>query len=370
MYGLARNLLFKLDAEKAHNATIKLLKSGISPRLCPIKDPALKTTLWNKHFPNPIGLAAGFDKNAEVIGPMLGMGFGFVEVGTVTPKPQMGNPKPRVFRDINSQTVINRMGFPNAGANQFKENLLKYLDGRPRQNGLVGLNIGMNKEQTDPEADYCHLIKMLAPFADYLTINISSPNTPGLRNLQEPENLEKLIQAVMAQRARTIKTDPPPILIKLSPDLEEDQHENIAKVILNSGVDGLILTNTTLARPDSLPKSYSKEMGGLSGKLLKNRSTEIIRSFYQHTNGKVPIIGLGGVSTGKDAYEKIKAGASLVQLYTALVYQGPNVVQKINEQILHFLQKDGYNHISEAVGAGFGDAAKPSDIKNKSTANS
>lgn len=365
LYQTFRPLLFRLDAEKAHNLTLKLLKTGMAPKIATLDDPALKVTLWNKHFPNPVGLAAGFDKNAEVIGPMLSLGFGFVEAGTVTPKPQHGNPKPRVFREPGSESVINRMGFPNGGLNRFKSNLQKFLEHKPRPAGIVGLNIGMNKSQTEPAKDYKLLVQQLAPLADYLTINISSPNTPGLRDLQKREPLLDLLGQVMDERAKACKIDPPPVLVKLAPDLDDTQQEELAQAVLDAAIDGLILTNTTLDRPAFLPKGFAGQQGGLSGTPVKDKSTAIIRNFYRLTGGKLPIIGLGGISTGADAYEKIKAGASLVQIYTTLVFQGPDVVKRINSEILECLKRDGYNHISEAVGADFGDAGQ---TKNDKTA--
>ncbi len=351
-YDLARPLLFRLDAENAHNLTLKALKTGLAPKHAAVSDPALKVALWGRHFPNPVGLAAGFDKNAEVIGPMLGLGFGFVEAGTVTPKPQRGNPRPRIFRNPEHEAVINAMGFPNEGVVRFKENLQKFLDRKPRPAGIVGLNIGMNKSQSDPAKDYRLLVQQLAPLADYLTINISSPNTPGLRDLQKGENLRALLLQIMEERARSCKVDPPPLLLKLAPDLEQTQMEDIAATVLECKVDGLILTNTTLDRPVYLPHEFSERKGGLSGVPVRDKSTATIASFYQLTGGKLPIIGLGGISTGQDAYEKIKAGASLVQLYTALVFQGPKLANRINHQLLALLKRDGFNHISEAVGSG------------------
>ncbi len=357
-YEASKPLLFRIDPEKAHNLTLKLLKTGVAPKIAAIDDPALKVTLWNRHFPNPVGLAAGFDKNAEIISPMLGFGFGFVEVGTVTPKPQHGNPKPRVFRDPSSQAVINRMGFPNDGLNRFKSNLEKFLSSKPRPKGIVGLNIGMNKSQTDPAKDYCMLVRQLAPLADYLTINVSSPNTPGLRDLQSPEHLKKLLSAIIEERTKACKIDPPPLLLKLAPDLDEQQQEGIAKTVIECGVDGLILTNTTLDRPQNLQQGFAAQKGGLSGAPVKDKSTAIIGNFYGLTDGKIPIIGLGGISSGLDAYAKIKAGASLVQLYTALVFHGPDVVRKINGELLQYLKRDGFAHISEAVGTDFGNIRK------------
>ena len=364
-YNLIRPLLFRLDPETAHNLPLRLLKTGLAPKTPFLDHPALKCTLWNLSFPNPVGLAAGFDKNAEVIREMLAFGFGFVEVGTVTPKPQHGNPLPRIFRDPVHEAVINRMGFPGGGLARFKENLQKFINRKPRPAGIIGLNIGMNKAQTDPAKDYCFLVDQLAPLADYLTINISSPNTPGLRNLQEPEHLKALLDDIMRVRTRACATNPPPLLLKLAPDLSEDQQQTIAKTILECGVDGLILTNTTLDRPAHLPPEFAQQQGGLSGSPVKDKSTDTIRNFYRFTNGKIPIIGLGGISTGADAYEKIKAGASLVQIYTALVFKGPAVVNKINNDILEYLQKDGYSHIGEAVGADFRNAGANQKSENR-----
>lgn len=354
-YNILRPILFRMDAEKAHTLTLRLLATGLAPRIAPVENPALKVALWGRHFPNPLGLAAGFDKNAEVIGPMLRFGFGFVEAGTVTPKPQHGNPKPRVFRDPDHEAVINRMGFPNGGINRFKDNLQKFLDRKPRPAGIVGLNIGMNKSQTEPAKDYRLLVQQLAPLADYLTINISSPNTPGLRNLQEPAHLRDLLAQVMEERSRACRTDPPPLLLKLAPDLDEKQREQIAATVMESGVDGLILTNTTLARPAGLPQKFAAQQGGLSGAPVRDKATSVIASFYRLTGGKLPIIGLGGISSGDDAYEKIKAGASLAQVYTALVFRGPDVVREINTQILENLKRDGFSHVSQAVGTASAD---------------
>jgi dihydroorotate dehydrogenase len=293
-------------------------------------------------------LAAGFDKNADVIAPMLSMGFGFVEVGTVTPKPQAGNPRPRVFRDKKNNAVINRMGFPNKGYETFRHNIESFLENPNRPKGIVGINIGMNKDQTEPSKDYCFLMERLAPYGDYFTINISSPNTPGLRNLQKREHLINLIKNVKAVRDES--ENKPPLLVKLAPDLTEAEQEEIAGAVLESDIDGIILTNTTLERPDFLPASFAKEMGGLSGKPLTLKSTGIIKNFYRLTNGKVPIIGIGGISNGLDAYEKIKAGASLVQLYSALVFEGPELANKINRELSEFIEQDGLKSINDAVG--------------------
>lgn len=350
LYTLSKPLLFKMDSEKAHALTIKLMKSGLSP--CPPHQnyPMLETTLWGHKFPNPVGLAAGFDKNAEVIDAAFKLGFGFVEVGTVTPKPQHGNPKPRIFRDPKNEAVINRMGFPNLGMNAFKANLEKFLDKGTRPAGVVGINIGMNKSQTEPAKDYGVLIKMLAPMADYLTVNISSPNTPGLRDLQKREPLLDLLGTIKEERQKACGDYPPPILVKLAPDLDEAQQGELAGALKQAGVDGIILTNTTLDRSAFLPDNFRNQQGGLSGVPLREKSTEIIRNFYKLTQGEIPIIGVGGISSGDDAYAKIKAGASLVQLYSSLVFQGPFVVYYVNKRVNELLTHDGYNHISEAVG--------------------
>ncbi|MCB9996550.1 MAG: quinone-dependent dihydroorotate dehydrogenase [Rhodospirillales bacterium] len=364
-YPIARPVMFRMDPERAHRLTVMGLKTGLMPCGPVVSDPALKVALWGRHFPNPVGLAAGFDKNAEVIGPMLRFGFGFVEIGTVTPKPQHGNPKPRIFRAPNQEAVINAMGFPNEGVIKFKENLQKFLGRKPRPAGIVGLNIGMNKSQTEPVKDYRALVQQLAPLADYLTINISSPNTPGLRDLQEPKHLKALLEQVIEERNKACKIDPPPLLLKLAPDLSENQQGAIAETVLNSGVDGLILTNTTLDRPDTIPSDFAAQKGGLSGVPLREKSTAVIASFYKLTGGKVPIIGVGGISSGADAYEKIKAGASLVQLYSALVFRGPDVVQAINKDILEYLKQDGFSHVSEAVGQSHAPGAKKNSQNNR-----
>lgn len=350
LYKIVRPLLFKIDAEKVHSLTIKLMKSGLAPKYSSIDDPALEVDLWGHKFPNPVGVAAGFDKNADVIGPLFNLGFGFVEAGTVTPKPQHGNPTPRIFRCPEHEAVINRMGFPGGGMNLFKDNFAKYLGSNKKHKGVVGINIGMNKNQTEPVKDYKTLIKMLGPMADYLTINISSPNTPGLRDLQKREPLLELLGAIKEERKKSCGDHPPPVLVKLAPDLSEEQQEELAGAILEAGIEGIVLTNTTLNRPSALPETFAAEQGGLSGKPLTHQSTQIIRNFYKLTEGKIPIIGVGGISGARDAYEKIKAGASLVQLYSALVFQGPSIANSINKGLLDLLKADGLANISEAVG--------------------
>ncbi len=330
---------------------MKAMKAGVVPCAKRLTDPVLEQDLWGLKFPNPIGLSAGFDKNAEVIGPAFNLGFGFVEAGTVTPKPQAGNPSPRIFRDPTHEAVINRMGFPNGGMAVFKSNLEAFLNGKQKPAGVVGINIGMNKTQKDPAKDYTTLIKMLAPMADYLTVNISSPNTPGLRDLQRREPLLDLLMAVQDARAKACRTNPPPLLVKFAPDLTEDQIEEMAFTVLEAQIDGIILTNTTLDRPASLPSSFAAQPGGLSGKPVREKSTQVIRQFYKLTEKKIPIIGVGGISSAHDAYDKIKAGASLIQIYTGLIYQGPSLVYRIHQGLIELLKSDGYSHISQAIGA-------------------
>lgn len=349
-YKFARPFLFKIDAEKAHGLTLSLMKRGMFPSAETTKDAALEQVLWGLKFPNPVGLAAGFDKNAEVVGASFKLGFGFVEAGTVTPKPQDGNPKPRIFRDPANEAVINRMGFPNGGANVFKENLEGFLSQKTRPHGVVGINIGMNKTQKTPAKDYAALIHMLAPMADYLTINISSPNTPGLRDLQKREPLLELLDAVKEARAQSCRNSPPPLLVKLAPDLDDEQMEELAQTTMDAQIDGLILSNTTLDRPECLFENFRSQPGGLSGRPLTQKSTDVIRKFYKLTDGKMPIVGVGGISSAQDAYAKIKAGASLVQLYSGLIYQGPAVAAKINEGLITLLKADGYSNISDAIG--------------------
>lgn len=351
LYALARPLLFLLPPEEAHHLSLVALKTGLFPGARSPDDPALRVTLWNRSFPNPVGLAAGFDKDAEVIGPALRLGFGFVEAGTVTPKAQPGNPASRLFRCPAHEAIINRMGFNNKGLEVFRANLGKFLGRRPRPAGLLGISIGMNKDQAEPEKDYCALVRALGPMADYLAVNISSPNTPGLRDLQKKAALSDLLGKIMDERRKSCGSNPPPLLVKLMPDLTDAQQEDIAETLMTSGVDGLILTNTTVARPESLPEGFAKESGGLSGLPLREKATRSIRRFYTLTGGKLPIIGVGGIASGADAYEKIKAGASLVQIYSALVFRGPWLAAQINRELLSLLRRDGFSHIAQATGA-------------------
>ncbi len=344
---LALPFLHMMDAEKAHTLTMTGLKSGLVTRKAKENDPSLALSLFGRVFPNPIGLAAGFDKNAESMDAMLGYGFGFVEVGTVTPQSQIGNPKPRVFRDKSSRNVINRMGFPNEGADVFEQNYQAFREHGKNKTGIVGINVGKNKDQEDALADYVALVHRFGKQADYLTVNISSPNTPGLRDLQDPAELLPFLRQLVIVRNARCNT---PLLVKLAPDLSDDECKSIADCVMETGVDGLILTNTTLERPEFLPESFRNEAGGLSGVVLQDKSLDVIRQFYKHTDGELPIIGAGGVDNAESAYAKIKAGASLIQLYSALVYQGPNLPNKINKGLVKLLKADGRENIGEAIG--------------------
>ncbi len=351
LYKYVRPAVFKIDPEAAHGMTIKALKTGALRPCSVVSSPILEQEIFCLKFPNPVGMSAGFDKNAEVIAPALKLGFGSTEVGTVTPKPQGGNPRPRIFRDPKSGSVINRMGFPNGGLRVFKPNIEKFINSTNKPNGVVGINIGMNKDQSDPAADYCALISELAPLADYLTVNISSPNTAGLRDLQQKDALADLIGKMMEAREEACPDSPPALLIKLAPDLDEKQQQEIAETLLSAKVDGVILSNTTLDRPEFLPEKFRGEKGGLSGVPVREKSTNIIRNFYNLTGGKLPIIGVGGISNASHAYEKIRAGASLVQLYTGMIYEGPAIANNINKGLIELLERDGFASITDAIGA-------------------
>jgi dihydroorotate dehydrogenase len=330
-----------LDPERAHRATLLGLKTGLGP--CGKKDPtSLGVDLLGLHFPNPIGIAAGFDKNGEVPDAMLRMGFGFAEVGTTTPRPQSGNPRPRIFRLNAERAVINRLGFNNEGHAAMKVR----LERRQNRAGIVGVNLGANKDTEDKAADYVLGVECFESLASYFTVNVSSPNTPGLRGLQSRDELADLLGRVLA--ARQSET---PVLLKIAPDLVSEECEDIAAVVLDSGVDGLIVSNTTIARDGLVSGPHATETGGLSGKPLMNMSTEKLAEMYRLTKGKVPLVGVGGVASGEDAYRKIRAGASLVQLYSALTFQGPSLVASIKRDMTKALKHDGFNSIVEAVGA-------------------
>lgn len=337
-----------LPPERAHAFGLWALQSSLLPPARITQSPVLRQHLWGMDFINPVGLAAGFDKNAEAIAPLHQQGFGFIEVGTVTPLPQEGNPLPRIFRLKQDAAIINRLGFNNKGLEPFVTALAKRS-----QQGIVGANIGKNKSSEDAAEDYLKGLEAVYPYADYITINISSPNTQGLRALQKREQLTQLLTLLMAaknkQQLRCKKNIP--ILLKIAPDLDTSEMEDVAEVALALQIDGLILSNTTIKRPRTLKSGLHGEQGGLSGAPLFALSTEMLSRMYQLTQGKLPLIGVGGISSAEDAYQKIRAGASLIQLYTALVYQGFGLVRDIVHGLPALLARDGFSHVSEAVGA-------------------
>lgn len=348
-YRVAWPVLRALDPETAHRLSIRALTTGLVPRPSSAEDDTvLQVSIWGRTLANPIGLAAGFDKNAEVCDPMLRLGFGFVEAGTVTPRPQAGNPRPRVFRLECDRALINRLGFNNEGLDAVAHRLARRQQRGKR--GCVGINIGPNRDSTDPIAACAAMVTTLALLADYLVINISSPNTPGLRDLQQDASLRRLLTAVL--NARSAAGTRIPILVKIAPDLDSAGLEAIAEAVSAVGIDGLIATNTTTARPETLTDPHAEESGGLSGAPLFAGSTAVLSTLYRLTGGRIPLIGVGGVCSGADAYAKIRAGATLVQLYTALVYQGPSLVARIKRELAARLRADGFSSVAEAVGSG------------------
>ncbi|MBS0280800.1 MAG: quinone-dependent dihydroorotate dehydrogenase [Proteobacteria bacterium] len=341
---LATRALRALPAETAHRATVRLV-GLLEPLLArpPADDARLGVSAFGFQFPNPVGLAAGFDKDAEVPDAMLKLGFGFVECGTVTPRPQAGNPRPRLFRLPEDGAVINRMGFNNQGM----EAAAARLSAR-RKTGIVGINIGANKDSADRIADYAKTFARLASLADYVTVNVSSPNTPGLRGLQNKDELARLLSTLMATRGGSGFK---PVLLKIAPDLDEQALDDIAQTVAASGIEGIIISNTTIARPP-LKSAHAQEAGGLSGRPLLAPSTEMLRRMRRRVSANIVLIGAGGIFSGADAYEKIRAGASLVQLYTGLVYEGPGLVTRIKKELLACLTRDGFATIADAVGKG------------------
>lgn len=341
---LARPILNGIDPEQAHALTIKSL-SLFNVLTTPERDdPRLHVQALGLEFPNPLGLAAGFDKNAQVTEVLLSLGFGFVEAGTVTPQPQVGNDKPRIFRLKEDRAVINRLGFNNQGLEAARRRL-NSLQGRA---GIRGINIGANKDARDRPEDYVRGLKELGPLASYVTVNISSPNTPGLRGLQNKSELDNLLARLIA--ARQTLTRRVPLLVKIAPDLDDNACNDIAELILKHQIEGLIVSNTTIARIPSLKSGHAGETGGLSGQPLFEPSTEVLRTMRGLTKGKVVLVGVGGVSSGAQAYDKIKAGASLVQLYTALAYEGPTLITRIKRELLSLIERDGLKSVTEAVG--------------------
>ncbi len=354
---LARAVLSRLDPETAHELTLWALRHGLGPARAGPDDPVLAVRLWGRDFANPLGLAAGFDKNATVIGATLRWGFGFVEVGSITPAPQPGNPRPRVFRLAEDGAVINRLGFPSRGLAAAVARIGRWraqagrAPARGLPTGLLGVNLGKNRDSADPAADYAEGARLLAPLADYLAVNVSSPNTPGLRALQGRDQLTRILGQVRAALAALPPAAQPALLVKIDPDLSGAALAEIATVAVESNLAGLIVGNTTVARPETLAGGPQGEAGGLSGRPLFGPSTAVLGEIYRLTEGRVPLIGVGGIGSAADAYAKIRAGASLVQLYTALVYQGPGLVAEIKAGLAALLRRDGFSRVGEAVGA-------------------
>ncbi|MCH2487353.1 MAG: quinone-dependent dihydroorotate dehydrogenase [Erythrobacter sp.] len=346
LFDLLRPAIFALDPERAHTLTVAALKrmgAGSPPAPGP-----LATEIAGVTFPNPVGLAAGFDKNGEVPDAMLGFGFGFVEVGSITPRPQIGNPKPRLFRLTEDRAVINRMGFNNRGGAEAATR----LSGRRHRGGIVGINVGANKDSADRIGDYAAMTRLMAPLASYLAINISSPNTPGLRALQDESALVGLIEGVMEARAEVCRgaASKPPVFLKVAPDLETADVDAIARIAIDTRLGALIVSNTTISRPD-LGSRHREETGGLSGAPLRNLALQRVRDFRKATGGTVPLVGVGGIASAEDAWARIRAGAGLVQLYSALVYEGPGIARRMVRELEQLMRRDGFGSIAEAVGS-------------------
>ena len=334
-----------LPPERAHRLALWALRRGLTPHRDGADDPALAIRVFGLDFPNPVGLAAGFDKNAEAYAAATALGFGFVEVGSVTPQAQPGNPKPRLFRLVEDRALINRIGFASEGMAVVASRLARC------KSGIVGANLGKNKDSADAAADYRAGARSLAPHADYLVINVSSPNTPGLRTLQGREPLAGLIAAVQQACAEVRRAEGPPILLKIAPDLAAEDCRDIAEVVRMSGLDGLIIGNTTIARPSGLTSRNRGEAGGLSGRPLFPLAAKLLAEMYWLTEGRIPLVGCGGIASGADAYAMVRAGASLVQLYTALVYDGPGLVHDLKAELALLLRRDGFASVAAAVGA-------------------
>lgn len=347
LYKLAKPALFQMDPEKAHSLTIKALKTGLVSPCPPPHDPRLTQNLWGLDLKNPLGLAAGFDKNAEVANELIKLGFGFVEVGTLTPKPQAGNPKPRLFRLPKDHGVINRMGFNNDG----QDAALLKLQAR-EMHGIIGVNIGVNKNSTDRINDYLSGFKIFQGVADYFTINISSPNTPGLRDLQQPDALDELLKALMQTRTDIIDRGGRcrPIFVKIAPDIEEKDFKPILYKLMDHKVDAVIISNTTLSRRGLLEKRIAKEPGGLSGRPLFMRSTHMLAKAHIITEGALPIIGVGGIESAETAWMKLEAGANLIQIYSCMVYEGPALVSKILKGLSTKLDREQLHSLSSIRG--------------------
>lgn len=340
LYKLIRPALFALDAERAHVLALRLLK--LSPSRRAPRAGGLAVDVAGLTFPNPVGMAAGFDKDAHIPDALLGLGFGFAEVGSITPLPQEGNPRPRLFRLEKDRAIINRMGFNNGGALA----AIERLERRDRSRGIVGVNIGANKDSSDRIGDYAKMARSMAPFASYLAVNISSPNTPGLRALQDESALGDLLDAVKEARGER----GPPIFLKVAPDLEPADIDAIARIAMERRIGALIVSNTTLSRPD-LVSRHAEEAGGLSGEPLRALALQRLRDFRAATGGGLPLVGVGGVRSAADAWARIRAGASLVQVYSAMIYEGPGMPRRITRRLRRLMKRDGFNSIAEAVGS-------------------
>ena len=345
MFSNLRSLIFKLDPETAHNLAIKSLKFNFVPNILD-KDkdnPLFKTRLFNKDLDNPIGMAAGFDKNAEVYNSLFKLGFGFVEVGTVTPLKQYGNPKPRVFRLVEDEALINRLGFNNYGA----MNVLERIKSN-KQSGLLGINIGPNKDTENRLNDYIECLKTFYEVADYITINISSPNTEDLRSFHDQTKLNELLENI--DKEKKSLNSQVPIAVKVSPDIDDQEINKISEVLINNNIEAIIISNTSDSSRENLNNILGHQKGGLSGKPIEKKSTNLINKFYKILRGRIKIIGVGGVDSGRGAYEKFLAGANYVQLYTGMVFRGPNIVNMIKKELKELLTKDGVKNYAEIIG--------------------
>ena len=345
MFSNLRSLIFKFDPETAHNLAIKSLKFNFVPNILDNdkNNPLFKTKLFNKELENPIGMAAGFDKNAEVYNSLFRLGFGFVEVGTITPLKQYGNPKPRVFRLVEDEALINRLGFNNLGAQNIADRIRSN-----KQSGLLGVNIGPNKDSENRLRDYIECLKTFHHTADYITINISSPNTEDLRSFHEQTKLDELLQTINKEKKDL--NSKVPIAVKVSPDIDDQEVNKITEVLLSNNIEVVIISNTSDSSRDSLSNIQKHQKGGLSGKPIEKKSSILINKFYKLLNGRIKIIGVGGVDSGKSAYEKFLAGASYVQLYTGMVFKGPNIANMIKKELKELLIKDGVKNFTEIVG--------------------
>ena len=346
LFPLIRPLIFGMDPERAHRLAINGLKSGLVGGPGPFDHSKLTTTLFGNPLPNPIGLAAGFDKNAEAWRGIHKLGFGFLEVGTVTPKPQTGNPKPRLFRLEEDRALINRLGFNSNGADSVEAALQNSAD----RDGLLGINIGANKESADRIQGYVNNAKRFAPLADFLVINVSSPNTPGLRGLQETDRLSQLLDQVMAAVQRSATENATPVALKVAPELDAEARKGVVEHAIDFGLKGLVVSNTTTQKPNTLQSARKDEEGGLSGVPLFEASTDALRDYYRLARGSLELIGVGGITSAEDAYAKIRAGATAIELYTALIFEGPCIATKICEGLLELLERDGFSSIKDAVG--------------------